>query len=210
MGAELEAIGATSDFFAGAMVADWKEGVTFALGASVAITKHWLAKIGGYEALVGVLADDYEIGNRVHRAGGKVLLSREPVWTMYPAQTARGVWQHQVRWSRTVRMCRPASFFALLFTQGLPWALLAAVVAPAAWLGAVYLTAYVVLRMTMAWTAGVWGVGDEVLRRRMWLLPIRDALQFAVWLASFGSNRVTWGGKDYITKDGTMQEVGGK
>jgi ceramide glucosyltransferase len=48
LGAELEAVGAASDFFAGALVADWKEGVTFALGASVATTKTWLGKIGGY------------------------------------------------------------------------------------------------------------------------------------------------------------------
>ena len=82
LGAELEAVGAASDFLAGALVADWKEGVTFALGASVATTKSWLAKIGGYESLANLLADDYEIGNRVHKAGGKVLLSREIVWTM--------------------------------------------------------------------------------------------------------------------------------
>src|SRR5215470_17719348 len=92
--AELEAIGAASDFLAGALVANLPGEVTFALGASVAITKSWLAKIGGYEALADFLADDYEIGNRVHKAEGKVLLSREAVWTMYPAQTADGFWEH--------------------------------------------------------------------------------------------------------------------
>ena len=91
LGAELEAVGAASDFSAGALIADWKEGVTFALGASVVTTKSWLGKIGGYEALANLLADDYEIGNRIHKAGGKVLLSRELVWTMYPAQTAQGI-----------------------------------------------------------------------------------------------------------------------
>src|ERR1700758_1932630 len=110
LGAELEAVGATSDFFAGALVADWMEGVTFALGASVATSKSWLRKIGGYEALASLLADDYEIGNRVHKAGGKVLLSREAVWTMYPARSLQGFWEHQVRWARTVRMVRPGSF----------------------------------------------------------------------------------------------------
>ncbi len=47
LGAELEAVGAASDFFAGALIADWKEGVTFALGASVTTTKSWLKTIGG-------------------------------------------------------------------------------------------------------------------------------------------------------------------
>jgi ceramide glucosyltransferase len=205
--AELEAVGTASDFFAGALVAEWKEGITFALGASLGTTKTWLARIGGYEAIANLLADDYELGNRVHRAGGKVLLCREPVWTMYPAQGARGFWDHQVRWARTVRLCRPASFIGLLFTHGLPWALLAAAVAPSAWIAAAYLLAYVLLRFILAWVVGIWGINDHVLRRRFWLIPVRDLLNFAVWLAGFASSRVTWGGLEYVMKDGKMMEV---
>lgn len=204
--AQLEAVGAASDFMAGVLVADWKEGVTFALGASVTTTKSWLAKIGGYEALANLLADDYEIGNRVHKAGGKVLLSREAVSTMYPAQTARGFWEHQVRWARTIRLVRPASFLGLLFTHGLPLALLAAAVAPAAWIGAAYLVAYLVLRLVMAWVVGVWGLQDAVLRRKLWLVPLRDLLHFAVWLAAFTSNRIKWRGLQFELRQGQMFE----
>jgi ceramide glucosyltransferase len=205
--AELEAVGAASDFFAGAMVADWMEGVTFALGASVATTKGWLGKIGGYEAFSSYLADDYEIGNRVHKADGKVLLSRETVWTMYPALNFQEFWEHQVRWARTVRLVRPASFFGLIVTHGLPWALAAAVVAPNAWISIGYVASYLVLRLTLAWAAGVWGVGDEVLRRKLWLVPPRDALHFVVWVAGFTSNRVKWGGIEYAIENGKMKEV---
>jgi len=204
LGAELEAVGAASDFFAGALVADWMEGVTFALGASVATRKSWLGKIGGYEALANLLADDYEIGNRVRKAGGKVLLSREAVWTMYPALGVKEFWEHQVRWARTVRLVRPASFFGLIVTHGLPWAVVAALVAPNAWISAGYLLGYLTLRLAMAWTAGVWGVGDEVLRRKLWLVPIRDAIHFVVWLAGFASNRVKWSGVEYEIRDGKM------
>ena len=205
--AELEAIGSASVFFAGALVANWMEGVTFALGASVTTTKTWLGKIGGYEAMVNLLADDYEIGNRVHKAGGKVLLCREPVWTMYPAQTAQGFWEHQVRWARTVRLVRPASFFGLIFTHGLPWAVLAVIAAPTAWVSASYLGVYAVLRLGMAWVVGVWGIRDEVLRWRMWLVPVRDLLSFAVWVGSFASNRVSWGGAEFAVKNGEMVGV---
>jgi len=206
--AQVEAVGAASDFFAGAVVASLPGRVTFALGASVTTTKTWLGKIGGYEALADLLADDYEIGNRVHKAGGKVLLSREAVWTMYPAQTKKSFWEHQVRWARTVRTVRPASFFGLVITHGLPWCVLAAVVAPSAWVGAGFVGAYLVLRLLMAWVVGVWGVQDEVLRRKLWLVPVRDAIHFAVWLAGFASNRVTWGGVEYAIEGGKMREVG--
>ncbi len=204
LGAELEAIGASSDFFSGVLVAKWMEGMKFALGASIVTTKHWVARIGGFEAIANMHSDDYELGRRIEKAGGRVLLSREPVWTMYPAQTARGFWNHQVRWARTVRLCRPISYLGLIFTHGLPWVLLAAAIAPAKWIAAAYLLSYLVLRLVMAWTVGVWGVGDEVLRRKLWLVPLRDAIYFAVWLASFASNRIHWSGEDFTMEKGQM------
>jgi ceramide glucosyltransferase len=204
LGAELEAVGAASDFFAGVLMANWMEGITFALGASIVTTREWVAKIGGFAAIADMLADDYELGHRIAKAGGKVVISREAVWTMYPAQTARGFWQHQVRWARTVRLCRPLSFAGLIFTHGLPWALLAAVIAPAPWIAAAYLLAYLALRLTMAWTVGVWGVGDAVLRRKLWMVPLRDAIHFFVWLAGFASNRIHWGGEAFRMEKGQL------
>ncbi len=209
LGAEIEAVGASSDFFAGVLMAGWTEGISFALGASIATTKEWLGKIHGFEAIAETLADDYELGHRIAEAGGEVVLSREAVWTMYPAQTLRSFWDHQVRWARTVRLCRPLSYVGLLLTQGLPWTLLAALLAPAKWIAVFYLLAYLILRFAMAWTVGIWGVGDEVLRRKIWLVPLRDAIHFVVWLASFGSNRIRWGNVDYAIRQGRMVPVTG-
>jgi ceramide glucosyltransferase len=209
VGAEIEAVGASSDFFAGVLMAGWTEGITFALGASIATTKEWLEKMGGFEAIADALADDYELGHRIAKAGGEVVLSREAVWTMYPAQTLRSFWDHQVRWARTVRLCRPLSYVGLLFTQGLPWALLAALVAPAKWIAGAYLLAYLTLRFAMAWTVGIWGVGDEVLRRKIWLVPLRDGIHFIVWLASFGSNHIRWGNIEYVIRQGRMVPLAG-
>jgi ceramide glucosyltransferase len=208
LSAELEAIGASSDFFAGVLMANWMEGITFALGASIVTTKEWVSKIGGFAAIVDMHSDDYELGNRIAKAGGKIVLSRESVWTMYPAQTLPSFFQHQVRWARTVRLSRPGSYVGLLFTHGLPWAVFAAVVAPSTSIAAGYLVAYLILRLTMAWTVGVWGVGDEVLRRKLWLVPLRDAIHFPVWLVSFYSARIHWGGEEFIMHKRTMAQVG--
>jgi ceramide glucosyltransferase len=204
LGAELEAIGAASDFFAGVLVAEWMEGMRFALGASIVTTKGWLAKMGGFESIANMLADDYELGYRIGKAGGRIRLSRELVWTMYPAQTARSFWDHQVRWARTVRLSRPLSYLGLIFTHGLPWAILAAFIAPQSWIAAAYLLAYLALRLAMAWTVGVWGGRDDVLRRKLWLVPLRDAIHFVVWIASFASNRITWGGEEFIMQKRQM------
>jgi ceramide glucosyltransferase len=207
IGAEMEGVGASSDFFAGVLVAQWKEGMTFALGASIVTTKEWVEKIGGFVAIADQHSDDYELGHRIAKAGGEVLLSREAVWTMYPAEGLRGFWEHQLRWARTVRLCRPWSYMGLIFTHGLPWCLLAAFAATSAgWMrvAVAYLAAYLVLRLAMAWMVGVWGVGDGLLRRRLWLVPVRDAIYFFVWLASFASKKITWGGEEYTMEKGQM------
>ena len=59
----------------------------------------------------------------------------------------------------------------------------------------------------MAWVVGVWGIDDEVLRKKMWLVPFRDAVNFAVWVAGFTSNRVKWGTTEYAIENGKMKEV---
>ena len=205
--AELEAVGASSDFFAGVLMAAWTEGVKFALGASVVTKKTWMRKIGGFEAIASFLADDYEIGRRVTKSGGRVVLSHETVSTMYPTQTLRGFWEHQLRWARTVRLCRPASYAALLFTQGLPWAIAAALLAPTPLISTLYLLVYLVLRLLMAWLVGVSVVGDDVLRRRLWLVPLWDAIHFVVWAASFASNHVVWDNVKYVIDRGRMKKV---
>jgi ceramide glucosyltransferase len=205
--AKLEAVGAASDFFAGVLMASWTEGVKFTLGASVATTKTWVQRIGGFESIAAFLADDYEIGRRVTDSGGRVVLSHETVSTMYPAQTPKNFWQHQLRWARTVRLCRPASYAALLFTQGLPWTIAAALLAPGRSIAASYLLAYLVLRWAMAWFVGVSVVGDEVLRCRLWLVPLWDAIHFVVWAASFASNHVVWGHIEYLIDRGRMKPI---
>jgi ceramide glucosyltransferase len=204
---ELEALGAATDFAAGVLVAERTEGLNFALGASIVTTKSWIQRIGGFEPIAKLLADDYELGHRIAIAGGEVVLSREVVATMYPVQTLRAFWDHQLRWARTVRLCRPISYMGLIFTHGLPWALLAAVLAHSATIAALCLAAYVVLRFAVAFAVGVGVLRDETVRRRWWLIPVRDSIHFVVWLASFASNRVRWGDAQFIMKNGQMIPV---
>ena len=90
----------------------------------------------------------------------------------------------------------------MIVTHGFAWTVAAALCAPSAAIAAGYFLAYLVLRLSLAWTAGVWGLGDSVVRRRLWLVPLRDAIHFFVWIAAFTSNRVHWSGRDFhIRKD---------
>jgi ceramide glucosyltransferase len=204
---DLEALGNSTDFAPGVLVA-WLIGeVDFMLGAVMATTKQQIAAIGGFEALVNYLSDDYELGNRIVKTGGRVELSRFPVSIVYPRQSFGQALRHQLRWNMTVRCSRPWGHLGLLFTQGLPWAVLAAAVAPRWWIGAAYLAGYGLLRFCVAWLVGGSAIGDPIARNRVWLAPVRDAVAFFIWLWSFFPQRIHWRGQDFYIRDKQLVPV---
>lgn len=207
LGAELEAVGITSEFHAGVLSAWRLEGVKFALGATMACTRKALEAIGGFESLADYHSDDYELGSRIAARGYRVGLLHDPVTLLHSRQSFGEFAAHQLRWALTTRYARPGGHFGLLLTFGLPWSLAAAALAPALWIAAAYLAAYLVLRLAAAWTVGVWGLGDSLLRRRLWLVPLRDATGFVTWVASYFSTRITWRGSAFHVVDGKLVPV---
>jgi ceramide glucosyltransferase len=199
--AGLEAMGNSTDFAAGVLV-NWLGGkIDFMLGAVMATTKKNLAEIGGFEALADYFCDDFELGNRIARHGHRIELSTFPVSIVYPRETLSEAFQHQVRWNLSIRYSRPAGHLGLIFTQGLPWTILAALVAPSPSIALAYVAAYVVLRSETARTVGVSGMQDRSLRAKLALLPVRDASAFVVWLASFFPQRIRWRDKDFYVRN---------
>ena len=205
--AAMDCVGSSAAFCGAALVARELEGLKFMMGSTMATTKQRLAEIGGFEAMVDLHSDDYELGRRIAARGYRIELLAEPVWMAFPSQTLGAYLRHELRWAIGIRNIRPGGHFGMLFTHGLPWAIAAACVAPSAAVGAGYLGAYFVLRFAMAWAVGVWGLRDPVLRRRIWLLPVRDLLSFFVWLASFGMNRIEWRGSFFTLEKGRMIPV---
>jgi ceramide glucosyltransferase len=198
--AGLEATGNSTDFAAGVLV-NWLGGkIDFMLGAIMATTKKNLAEIGGFESLVDYFCDDFELGNRIAKNGHPIELSPFPVSIVYPREILAEAFRHQVRWNLSIRYSRPAGHLGLIFTQGLPWTILAALVAPSATIALAYVAAYVVLRSEMARNVGVWGLQDHALRAKLVLLPVRDAFAFVVWLASFFPQRIRWRDKEFYVR----------
>jgi ceramide glucosyltransferase len=202
--AAMDCVGSSAVFCGAALVARELEGLKFMMGSTMATPKQRLAEIGGFEAMVDLHSDDYELGRRIAERGYRIELLPEPVRMAFPSQTLGTYLRHELRWAIGIRNIRPGGHFGMLFTHGLPWAIAAALVAPSAAVAAAYLAAYFALRFAMAWTVGVWGLHDPVLRRRFWLLPVRDLLAFFVWLASFGMNRIEWRGSAFTLEKGRM------
>jgi ceramide glucosyltransferase len=205
--AAMDCVGSSAAFCGAALVARELEGVKFMMGSTMATTKRHLAEIGGFERMVDLHSDDYELGRRIAARGYSIELLPEPVSMAFPSQTLDAYLRHELRWAIGIRNIRPGGHFGMLFTHGLPWGILAAFVAPSTAIAAAYLGAYLVFRFAMAWMVGVWGLRDPVLRRRFWLLPVRDLFSFFVWLASFGVNQIVWRGSAFTLEKGRMVPV---
>jgi ceramide glucosyltransferase len=209
--ANLDMLGMCMDSVPSALVARRLEGkVQFAFGWTMATTKERLVEIGGWEAMANHHSDDFELGNRIAAKGHGVELMRKPVWMFFPKQSFRQYLRHELRWSIGLRNVRPAGYVGMIFTHGLPWAILAAVVGAAAgWTGlaAGYLAAYLVLRLGVAYAAGVWGLGDRTIAGKLWLAPLRDAVSAMVWCAGFFTNKISWRGLEYRVKNRLLEPV---
>jgi len=201
---DLDAVGVPSDSSANVLVAHKFGGIDFALGWTMAITKERLEEIGGFEAMASHHSDDFTLGNRIVKHGYRIALMRKPVWMVFPREGLRQFLMHELRWSIMLRNIRPLGYVGLAMTFGLPWALLAAVLAPSVSASAGYLLAYLILRLTMAWIVAAWGLGDPVVRKKLWLVPLRDAANFAVWVAAFFSSKVRWRGEEYRIKQNNL------
>jgi ceramide glucosyltransferase len=211
LAADLDMLGMCTDSVPSALVARKLEGkVQFAFGWTMATTKKHLAEIGGWEAMANYHSDDFELGNRIAKRGHRVELMREPVWMVFPEETITEFLRHELRWSIGLRNVRPSGYVGMLFTHGLPWALLATTIAASAGWGGVallYLAAYLVLRLSVAWAAGVWGLGDTGMAPKLWLVPIRDVISAVVWVAGFFSDKISWRGIEYRVKNGLLVPV---
>jgi ceramide glucosyltransferase len=173
----------------------------------MATTKKHLAEIGGWESMANFHSDDFELGNRIARRGYRVELMRNPVSMVFPRQSIREYLRHELRWSIGLRNVRPLGYAALLLTHGLPWAIIAAGLAVAVgWTGvaAAHLLAYLVLRLGLAWTTAVWGLGDAEARKTLWLIPLRDALNFILWIRAFFVDEIMWRGLGYRVRKGRL------
>jgi len=198
-----EAFAVNADFWGQVLQATALKPMDFALGGVMIAPRERIDAIGGFEALADHLADDFELGHRIARRGTRVVISRITVDCLTAPMSAAEVWSHQLRWARTIRVCRAGPYFLSILGNATLWPLwLAAAHPSSAVLSAVGIA--VALRMTQGF----------LLERRMtgrgrvdslWLAPVKDLMQIGLWAAAFAGREVVWRGERLRVKsDGRL------
>jgi len=193
----LEALGIATEFAPSVLVARLLGQAEFALGSTMVFRAETLRRIGGFEAIAGYVADDYQLGRRIHELGYGIQFAPVVVETDLGAGTWAHTWRHQLRWSRTIRVSRPAGYYGYVVTHATLWALVA-FAAQQWWAGALALA----IRTIAGVLVGAYILDDPGALARFWLIPLRDLFGFAVWAAGACGNRVEWRDRSLLLAPG--------
>ncbi|HKR26424.1 MAG TPA: glycosyltransferase, partial [Acidobacteriaceae bacterium] len=170
LGSKLEALGLATDFAPAVLTAlKLEKGLHFGLGSTLAVSREALNAIGGMLTLVEYIADDYQLGVHVYRAGYRVELCDEVVETSVPAYSFREFVEHQLRWMRTVRDSRPAGYFGSVCSNLLAWAALNMVACGGSLPSIALFSLALLFRVSLALGVGVGILGDRQVIRDLWL-----------------------------------------
>jgi ceramide glucosyltransferase len=198
---KLEALGMSTEFMAGVVVAEWLEGMKFMLGPSMAVRRECLRVIGGFAALAEYLADDFVLGERVAQSGSLVILSRHVINHHATAAGFLNSFSHRLRWNRSSRFSRQSGYLGQGFTYGLAWALVLCLLAPS-WWSVLVLICSLAARVWLAFELGTRLLEDACVLPRLWLVPFQDVLSFASWVGGFLGREIVWRKRRYRLLEG--------
>ena len=213
LAAAWEPLGIAIDFMPGTLVAPLVGVREFGLGATLAFRSADLEQVGGFGAIAGYLADDYQLARRLTSLGKRAVLSTYTVETSLGEATWRGVWQHQIRWARTIRASKGKGYAGLPIAQAGIWITIALACGALGcgalgcntWIPAIVLAA---IRVISAFITAGFVLHAWKLASFFWLAPVWDLYAFAVWAASYGGRSVRWRDRRVtIDSQGRIQRI---
>ena len=167
------------------------------LGSTAMLRRDTLERTGGLRALVQLLAEDNVLGQRVKGLGLSVGLADTVPTATVPEPNLRALWEHEIRWTSTIRALAPVSLCGSTLQYPLFWSLMAVMLsAGASWSFILFAAGWLVRGFAtgMIDVALKPLVGRPAVPTPFWMLPLRDLLSVAEIATSFGVSEVVWRG----------------
>jgi ceramide glucosyltransferase len=205
---EIEALFINTDFAPMVTVARKWERQSYAFGATICIRRSVLDELGGFPAIADHLADDYQLGNMAVARGYVSVLAPAVVETVLDLDRLKEVFDHQLRWARTYRICRPGSYFASVLTHTTLWATVHLVATGLSTFGWQVLAAAAGTRMLVGGLIATRVFGVTHLWRRIWLVPFKDLFISTIFVLAYLGSTVRWSGTRFeVQRDGRMRAL---
>jgi ceramide glucosyltransferase len=161
------------------------------MGSTIALRREVLNRIGGFAAFADYLADDYEMGQAVRRLGLRLAIPALSVRHDATESSYGELFRHELRWNRTIRRINPAGHAGSIITFAFPLALMAAILLDFSPAGVLVMTIALGARLFLKYRMdGIFATHAGPF----WLMPVRDLLSFAVFVASLFGETVHWRG----------------
>jgi len=180
-------------------------------GSTIAFRRKVLVEIGGFVRVADCLADDYAIGAALRARGYEIAVSPVTIGHVCGDMSASELWQHELRWARTIRSLDPAGYAGSVISHVFPLALVAALAGVA--------TGSVGPAMALGLCTVSFGCRLALIRhverafnlppQSCWLVPLRDMLSFTIFVASLFGQSARWKGRRYrFVAGGTLVPAG--
>jgi ceramide glucosyltransferase len=161
------------------------------LGSTIALRRDLLAAVGGLEAVADCLADDYELGALLAKHGAPVSVLPLAVGHVCDESSFAELWHHELRWALTIRTIDPLGYSGWIVTHAfalalIAWGLGGGGIAISLALAALVCRGVLILAIER---------GYGLPPHPYWLIPGRDLLSFAVFIAGFVTRDVSWRGQ---------------
>jgi ceramide glucosyltransferase len=175
------------------------------LGSTVMMTREVLERTGGFQALSDLLAEDNHLGRKVRELGLEIRLSYAVAAATVPENTLHDLWQHETRWTRTIRGLAPWALAASALQYPLFWALLSVLFSGAeGWAAGLFLVCWLARALAAS------GIEARLQPRvrgmlkpaPLWAYPLRDMLSVAEIIATYGIDNVVWRGHKIYANGG--------
>jgi ceramide glucosyltransferase len=175
----------------------------FTVGKSMAVRRRDLARLGGFQPVGHVLAEDHVLGRRFLGAGLRVRTSFEVVENRNVACTLSRTLDRHTRWAKLRRSLNPAAFLAEPVLTPVVVATGGVVAAPCK-LTAAVLAAVCIVQTACALSA------VRLLRGRAlswWYAPLeiaRSYMTLLCWAYACASRRIAWRGHPFFLRRGSV------
>ncbi len=169
-------------------------------GVGMALRRDTLRRIGGFESVVETLWEDYAIGEAVRAQGEAVVVAPAALGHVYAESSAKDLFVAELRAARTIKGLDPHGYAGSIITHPFALALVAGVLGAGSLAIWVMLTAFV-CRMAVSYcTERRFGTTETSYL----MLPLRELLSFAIYVASYFGSTVVWRGQRYRLSNRTL------